>query len=72
MNLDLSKPVIWTSRGNVNEDDFEKFSEWQFPNDSTIVHVIGLRDKITGEEIKRGVYVFTLGVNAGSEAGTFS
>jgi hypothetical protein len=27
--LDLSKPVIWTSEGNLNEDDLEKFCDFE-------------------------------------------
>jgi hypothetical protein len=69
--IDLDQPVIWTTKGNVNESDVEKFSDWEFPNDGTIVHVVGCRDKVTGEVIKRAVYVFTTGINAGAEAGTF-
>lgn len=72
--LDLEKPVIWTSRGNVNEDNpaIEKFSEWEFPNPRTIVHVLGVKDRATGEIIKRGVYVWTLPLDAGADVGKLS
>jgi hypothetical protein len=64
MTVDLSQPVIWTSRGNINESDVEKFYEWAFydlsgnpipqPEGIIIKHMAGCRDKNTGEEIKRG------------------
>lgn len=61
--IDITKPIVWTSRGNVNEDDVEKFSEWE-QHDGTIVHIIGYRDKMTGEVIKRGVWVLAAPLDA--------
>ena len=29
MSIDLSKPVMWTAKGNVNEDELEKFCEFE-------------------------------------------
>ena len=69
-NVDITKPVIWTKRGNVNEDDVVKFSEWE-RHGETIVHIIGCRDKVTGEELKRGVYVLHPPLDAGGVNGSF-
>lgn len=29
--IDLTKPVIWTSLGNVNEDELDKFCDFDMP-----------------------------------------
>lgn len=55
--IDLSKPVIWTSKGNLNESDVAKFCEWSIdPVSGLVVFVLGARLKSTGEIVKRGVY----------------
>ncbi len=54
--IDLSKPVIWTSKGNLNEDDLDKFVEWEEHEGATVC-IVGARLKSTGEIVKRGVYV---------------
>lgn len=80
--IDLSKPVVWTSRGNVNEDAFEKLSEWEIRDENgnvvelppgwTALHAIGLRDRDTGEIIKRGVWQLLPQLSADGQHGKFN
>jgi hypothetical protein len=53
MNLDLSKPVIWTSLGNINADELEHFVEWQKNGDSIVFVEVY---KKGGVEVRRNAH----------------
>lgn len=57
MNVDLSKPVIWTSLGNINECDCEIYIEW-IRNENEVIFVKHVFHK--GEEIKREPHILKL------------
>jgi len=57
ITVDLSKPVIWTSLGNINEDQCVFRYEWQFTETSCVFikHVY-----FQGQEVKREPHVYVL------------
>ena len=59
-NVDITKPIVWTSRGNVNEDTLVKESHWhQYDTEfgPVIKHVLIHRDPVTKEIVKEGAWV---------------
>jgi hypothetical protein len=55
--LDLSKPIIWTSQGNMNECDLDYRTGWGMQDDS-ILFAEEYYLKGTTELVKRSVHVF--------------
>lgn len=56
-NVDITKPVIWTTLGNLNEHDCEIYIEW-VKNDEEIVFIKHV--KYRGETVKREPHVYKL------------
>lgn len=56
-NVDITKPVIWTTLGNLNECDCEIYIEWQQSEESIVFikHVF-----YKGEQVKREPHVLAL------------
>ena len=67
-NVDITKPVIWTTLGNLNEHDCEIYIEW-IKNDEEIVFIKHV--KYRGETVKREPHVLKLrgADEVGSEIG---
>lgn len=68
MSLDLSKPIVWTTLGNLNECDLDQFNgnpfklEWQVgtrPDDPNILdHIVFVKEWFyKGELVKREPHV---------------
>jgi hypothetical protein len=55
--VDLSKPVVWTTKGNLNECDCEIFIEW-IRNDEDVIFVKHIH--YNGEEVKREPHILKL------------
>lgn len=53
MNVDLSRPVIWTSKGNVNVDTLEKYLQWSRHDDTVKVRIVY---KLDGEVVREDAY----------------
>ncbi len=65
-NVDITKPVIWTTLGNLNECDCEIYIEW-IKNDDEVVFVKHVY--YHGEEVKREPHILKLrGVESKAEA----
>lgn len=52
--LDQSKPMMWTTHGNMNVDALEHFIEWQKNGDAVVFIQVA---KYNGEEVRRDTYV---------------
>lgn len=57
MTLDLSKPIIWTVRGNVNEDELSLSVHWE-ENEDTATMVETYTFKADGELARQSKHVF--------------
>lgn len=55
--VDWSKPVVWTTKGNLNECDCEIYIEW-IRSDDEIVFVRHVYHR--GEEVKREPHILKL------------
>lgn len=71
--LDLSKPIIWTSKGNVNVSDLEHYVQWietpEAPGEVTFREVYMLNGEIVRED--RHVRKLLIGVEAQVTAAVF-
>jgi hypothetical protein len=71
VSVDLGKPVIWTTKGNVNECDLDQFDgnsfklTWQIVTDpvqtDVLDHVVCVKEfYLQGELVKREPHVLKL------------
>lgn len=80
-NVDITKPVIWTTKGNLNECDCEIYVEWQFAASAKARlfrwllrflangEIVFVRHvKHNGDEVKREPHILKLTAAEGSAA----
>lgn len=52
--LDSTRPMMWTTLGNMNVDALEHYIEWQKNGDSVVFIQVA---KFNGEEVRRDTFV---------------
>jgi hypothetical protein len=57
MNIDLSRPVVWTVLGNCNVDDLEKFVEWSRHGDTIKFRIVY---KYEGEIVREDAHAHVI------------
>lgn len=69
--MDIKKPAIWTTKGNLNTEDLIRSFGWEFSH-TTITY--WERYTLNDEEVRKDVSVFSLpeGSTFNIEQGSFS